>query len=68
MLLTIQAPKWLFVLLATVVPPTHMFAQLRSAYSLSIISALWRTVLLLWFAFVTLTLFVVGVVMLEVTH
>lgn len=38
-------------------PPVHMFAQLRGAYSLSAMSALWRTVYLLVAAFVVLLIF-----------
>lgn len=68
LLLTISAPTWLFVGLASIAPPVHMFSQLRCTYSLSIFSALWRTVVLLFFASMALTLFVTGVVMLEVTH
>ena len=44
---------------AFVVPPVHMFAQLRSAYVLRKRSAAWRTVLLLAFAFTVLTTFIV---------
>jgi hypothetical protein len=47
------------VLSALLVPPVHMFAQLRGAYSLGRISAAWRTVALLTFAFTTLLAFVV---------
>lgn len=43
---------------AFVVPPVHMFAQLRGAYSLRKRSALWRTALLLAFAFTVLFTFV----------
>ncbi|WP_377154129.1 DUF3667 domain-containing protein [Roseateles sp. UC29_93] len=38
------------VLLATVVPPLHMFAQLRGTYALGIGAAAWRTVALLFIA------------------
>ncbi|MEG3164852.1 DUF3667 domain-containing protein [Sphingomonas sp. PB2P19] len=44
---------------ALIVPPVHMFAQLRGAYELRKRSAAWRTVLLLAFAFAVLTTFVV---------
>ncbi len=46
-------------LAAIVVPPVHMFAQLRGAYSLRKRSAAWRTVALLTFAFTALLAFVV---------
>ena len=38
--------------LALVVPPIHMYVQLKDAYGLTRIGALWRTVLLVTFAFV----------------
>ena len=39
------------------IPPVHMYRQLRGAYGLSRFSALWRTVALLTFASIALTLF-----------
>ena len=39
------------------VPPFHIYRQLKGAYSLSRLSALWRTVVLLIFAFIVLGLF-----------
>jgi hypothetical protein len=39
------------------VPPIHMYRQLRGAYRLSRWSAIWRTFLLLNFAFIAATLF-----------
>ena len=39
------------------VPPVHIYRQLRGAYSLSRLSALWRTVMLLAFAVVAAGLF-----------
>ena len=48
-------------LVTAVVPPLHMFAQLREAYALSTRSALWRTLVLLAVAgtaFVVFLLFV----------
>lgn len=44
---------------ALLVPPVHMFAQLRGAYSLRKRSAAWRTVALLTFAFTALLAFLV---------
>ncbi len=47
------------VMAALLVPPVHMFAQLRGAYSLGKWSAGWRTVALLTFAFTVLVAFIV---------
>jgi len=41
------------------IPPVHMFAQLRGAYSLRKRSALWRTIMLLAFSFTALIAFMV---------
>ncbi|HEX8485217.1 DUF3667 domain-containing protein [Sphingomonas sp.] len=46
---------------ALLIPPAHMFAQLRGAYGLSTFSALWRTVILLGFAVTILGLYGLGV-------
>jgi hypothetical protein len=40
-----------------IVPPVHIYRQLRGAYDLSRVSALWRTVVLLNFSFLTMGLF-----------
>jgi hypothetical protein len=47
------------VVTALLVPPVHMFVQLRGAYSLRKRSALWRTIVLLNFAFFAMTAFLV---------
>jgi hypothetical protein len=47
----------LIVPAALLVPPIHMYRQLRSAYNLSRRGALWRTAALLGIAVTTLTLF-----------
>ena len=47
---------WLGVAMI-LVPPLHMYRQLRGAYSLGRWSAAWRTAALLLFTFVTITLF-----------
>lgn len=47
--------------------PVHMFAQLKGTYGLSIFSALWRTVALLFFAILASTLFVLAIIMLGLT-
>ena len=39
------------------VPPVHMFAQLRRAYGLSIVGTLWRTLALLFIAFLSLLIY-----------
>jgi hypothetical protein len=52
------ADGWI-VMAALLVPPIHMFAQLRRAYSLRKRSAAWRTVALLTFAFTVLLAFMV---------
>jgi hypothetical protein len=43
--------------IAFLVPPVHIYRQLRGAYCLSRFSALWRTALLLFFATLALCLF-----------
>ncbi|PZN97031.1 MAG: hypothetical protein DCF29_22935 [Alphaproteobacteria bacterium] len=48
--------------------PVHMFAQLKGAYSLSIFSAVWRTVLLLFFTNVVVSLFVAAIIYLGLGH
>jgi len=58
-LLTIGAPGWIPGLLLAFAPPVHMFVQLRGAYALRWFSALWRTVALLIFGNITITLFAV---------
>ncbi len=52
-------PEGWIVLAAFLVPPVHMFAQLRGAYGLGKFSAGWRTVALLAFAFTALIAFVI---------
>ena len=41
----------------TLIPPIHMYKQLKGTYELGRFRALWRTVLLVWFAFISATLF-----------
>jgi hypothetical protein len=48
------------------VPPIHMYRQLRGAYSLSRWSAVWRTFLLINFAFTAAGLFFLLLLMLGV--
>lgn len=47
--------------------PVHMFAQLKGAYGLSVFSTSWRLFLLLNFCAVTLSLFLVSIIMLGLT-
>ena len=44
------------------VPPFHMYRQLRGAYQLGRFGALWRAILLVSFAFVAASLFMVAIV------
>lgn len=57
---------WTFAA-ASVIVPAHMYAQVKGAYSLRTFSATWRTFLLLNFCCVTLTLFLVTIIMLGLT-
>lgn len=68
LLIAAGAPGWISGVLLIFAPPIHMFAQLKGAYSLGVLSALWRTLFLLIFSNLVLTTFVVGVIMLEVAH
>jgi hypothetical protein len=52
---------------AVFVPPIHMYRQLKGAYGLSRLSALWRSVLLLTFAATALGLFAAAVVLLGIS-
>jgi hypothetical protein len=49
------------------VPPVHMYRQLRGAYELSRFAALWRTILLVIFAFVAALMFFLLLVALGLT-
>ena len=61
-------PDALLILLVLLVPPAHMFAQLRGTYGIGVFGASWRTTVMLGLATLTLMLFVVGVVAFEVGH
>jgi len=72
MLIAILGPLWsgfavAGALLFTFGVPVHMFAQLKGAYSLSWFSAAWRTVLLLIFASIAFTLFILAIITLGLT-
>jgi Protein of unknown function (DUF3667) len=60
---TAWAPTWL-VLSAI---PIHTFFHLRGAYALGWWSAAWRTLLMLLFAVIALTIFIVAIVLLGLT-
>jgi hypothetical protein len=63
-LLSLTPLETTLVALVLLVPPVHMFAQLRGTYGLTIPAALWRTVLLLFvvgLAFLLFLLFIVAV-------
>ncbi|WP_312821368.1 DUF3667 domain-containing protein [Brevundimonas sp.] len=59
-----SAVIWLVVFII----PVHMFAQLKGAYSLSFVSALWRTFFLLVFCTIVLALFLTAIVYLGLGH
>ncbi|HEY5711936.1 MAG TPA: DUF3667 domain-containing protein [Allosphingosinicella sp.] len=54
------------VLAIFLVPPVHIFRQLRGAYQLSVFSALWRSAMLLFFAVIAAMLFFVLLMLLGV--
>jgi len=54
-------------LAAALVPPFHMYRQLKGAYGLSRWSAIWRWVLLLTFAAIAFSLFAVAVVLVGIS-
>jgi hypothetical protein len=62
----IGLPDVFAVLAMTFVPPIHMYRQLRGAYALSRWSALWRTFVLINFAFIAASLFFTGLLALGV--
>ncbi len=66
LLRAVLLPEGAVALACTLIPPVHMYRQLRGAYGLSWFSALWRTVLLVWFAGIALTLFLLVLVALGV--
>jgi hypothetical protein len=61
-------PVALSALAVVFLPPVHMYRQLRGAYALSWYSALWRTAILLFFAGIALTLFLLVLLALGVMH
>jgi hypothetical protein len=52
---------------AMIIPPMHMYRQLKGAYGLSRFGTLWRLLLLLTFALTALSLFAVAVVLLGIS-
>lgn len=59
--------KWALLLGALSIP-VHMFRQLKGAYSLSVFSALWRTVALVVFCLIVAGLFLTAVIYLGLGH
>ncbi|WP_240047523.1 DUF3667 domain-containing protein [Sphingomonas panacisoli] len=57
LLMMINTPVWIYGNLIAFAPPVHIFFQLRGAYQLRWFSALWRTVVLGFFASITLMIF-----------
>ena len=51
---------------ALFVPPIHMYRPLRGAYGLRWFATLWRTVLLLFFAIIAISMFVLGMIVMGV--
>ena len=51
-------PGGLLFFAAVLIPPVHIYKQLRGAYGLSRFSAFWRTMVLLVFIIIVLLLFV----------
>jgi hypothetical protein len=56
------------ILALAIVPPIHIYRQLRGAYGLSRGSALWRAALLVFFAAAALSIFMLLMVMLGALH
>jgi hypothetical protein len=50
-------PGWLLALATVLIPPVHIYKQLKGAYGLSRFSATWRTMVLLVFITIVLALF-----------
>jgi len=51
-------PGWLLFFATVLIPPVHIYKQLRGAYGLSRFSGFWRTMALLVFIVIVLALFV----------
>lgn len=65
---TIKGAGGVAGIVAALIVPVHMFAQLKGAYSLKIFSALWRTLALLFFCNIAASLFIVSIVYLGLGH
>jgi len=66
---TINGPLGgVMAMIGMTVIPVHVFAQMKGAYSLSIFSALWRTVFLLFFCNIVIGLFITAIVYLGLGH
>ncbi len=53
-----MVPGWVLFFATALIPPVHIYKQLRGAYSLSRFSAGWRTMILMVFITIILTLFI----------
>ncbi len=51
------SPDWLYGTAAAIVPPVHLYKQLKYAYGLSRVGTVWRLAWLLFFTTFTITLF-----------
>jgi hypothetical protein len=68
LLRSVRLPSAAVAILLLVVPPVHIYRQLRGAYALAWFSALWRTIVLLWCAAAALVLFLVLLLAFGVMH
>ena len=66
LLMRMPAMEGVAIAALMLIPPIHLYQQVRHAYSLSLVSAAWRTLLLLGFACAALALFAVLIVTLGV--
>jgi hypothetical protein len=65
---SVGMPAAVLAIAMMLIPPVHIYRQLRGAYALRRLSALWRTLALLCFATVALTLFLILLLTLGVMH
>ena len=68
LLRSVGMPAAVLAIAMMLIPPIHIYRQLRGAYALGRLSALWRTLALLCFATVALTLFLILLLTLGVMH
>ncbi|MNE37442.1 hypothetical protein D3C80_1312920 [compost metagenome] len=53
---------------ASLIAPVHMFVQLKGAYGLKVLAALWRTFALLIFCNIAASLFIIAIIYLGLGH